>query len=204
VVSYAAYLDDCAARTATAAHTFRTDARGFTAGITTQEAELVFFAVPYNDGWQATVNGRPATVEKVDCGLCAVRVDAGESTIRFDYRAIGQKTGGRITLVCAALWAIYAVLLCILRRRTGRTAPAAYTLTAAQEFAALPHWCKPKPLPESETLSETESLTESESLFENTPLPESDPLPAAPACPENSGAAQAPTASPETPPADGE
>ncbi len=204
VLSYTAYLDDCADRAATAAHSFITDDAGFTAAITTQEPELVFFAVPYNDGWQATVNGRPAAVEKVDCGLCAVRVDAGESTIRFDYRAVGQKTGGRITLVCAALWAIYAVLLCLVRRRTGRTAPAAYTLTAAQEFAALPHWCKPEPLPESESPSENESLFESEPLFENTPLPESDPLPAAPACPENSGAAQAPTASPQTPPADGE
>ncbi len=156
VISYAAYLDDCADRAATAASRFVTDDDGFTAVITTQSPELVFFAVPYNDGWQATVNGTPAVVEKVDSGLCAVRVDAGESTIRFDYRAVGQKAGVIITLTCAALWAVYAVLLLILRIKLGRAAVPAPVLTEEEALAALEPWV----LPEEETSISADADTE--------------------------------------------
>ena len=156
VISYAAYLDDCADRAATAASRFVTDDDGFTAVITTQSPELVFFAVPYNDGWQATVNGTPAVVEKVDSGLCAVRVDAGESTIRFDYRAVGQKAGVVITLTCAALWAVYAVLLLILRIKLGRAAVPAPVLTEEEALAALEPWV----LPEEETSIPADADTE--------------------------------------------
>ena len=135
-ISYAAYLDDCAGRRAAAAESFVTDADGFTAVITTDADELVFFSVPYNKGWQAAVNGEPARVEKVDNGLCAVRVSAGESTIRFEYRAVGQTAGVVISILCAAAWLSYAAL-CRCRRTPAAARPA---LSAEEEFAALPEW----------------------------------------------------------------
>jgi hypothetical protein len=107
-------------------------------------------------------------------------VEAGESTIRFDYRAVGQKAGMGITLLCIVLWIGYAALLCLRRLANGTPSRPAYTLTDAQEFAALPYWCEPAPLPESEFLSD------------------------APVCPESGDAPPPSSASMELPPVDGE
>lgn len=135
-ISYAAYLDDCNLRRATAAESFVADPDGFTSVITTDAEELVFFSVPYNKGWHAAVNGEAAAVEKVDNGLCAVRVPAGESTIRFEYRAVGQRAGAAISAVCTALWLGYAAFT--LLHRKPRTA--AVCADPAADFAALPEW----------------------------------------------------------------
>ncbi len=163
VVSYAAYIDDCADRAAAAADSFITDDDGFTAVITTESEELVFFAVPYNKGWHATVNGSPAQVEKVDNGLCAVKVDAGESTIRFDYHAVGQKAGVLITLVCAVLWAAYAVFLLVLRRMFGVAAAAPVpALSPRQELDALEPW-----QPEAGAAAESPAEEAGEDICEN-------------------------------------
>lgn len=56
-VSYTreAYFADCLARKAEPASSFVTDNRGFTATIQVEEDTPVFFSVPYEDGWTATV-----------------------------------------------------------------------------------------------------------------------------------------------------
>lgn len=51
------------------------------------------FSVPYEEGWSATVNGKPAEVEKVSVGFMAVKVPAGTSQIRFNYRTPGLTLG---------------------------------------------------------------------------------------------------------------
>ena len=50
---------------------------------------LVFFSVPYDEGWTATVNGKPVDVEEVDNGLMAVPAEAGDNTIEFHYETPG-------------------------------------------------------------------------------------------------------------------
>lgn len=65
------YADDCADRRAESAVSFARDNRGFTATISLAEDNLVFFSVPYEDGWSATVNGEKAAIYKVNVGLHA-------------------------------------------------------------------------------------------------------------------------------------
>lgn len=72
-----AYFEDCIARRATAASSFVRDNRGFTATISLEEANYVFFSVPYEKGWTATVNGQPAEVVKANVGFMAVLCPAG-------------------------------------------------------------------------------------------------------------------------------
>ena len=64
---------------------------GFHAEITLDTANLVFFSVPYDDGFTATVNGREADILRVDEGLMAVLCPAG--TVTIDYT--GRSTNGR-------------------------------------------------------------------------------------------------------------
>ena len=50
---------DCRKLAATSAISFETNKKGFTATVERDKENLVFFSVPYDEGWSATVNGTP-------------------------------------------------------------------------------------------------------------------------------------------------
>lgn len=109
-LSEEAYLRDIQRRRDFSSSEFYRDNRGFTSEITMQEDGIVFFSVPYDEGWSATVNGVPTKVLKVNGGFVGVPADAGHSTIRFDYLAPGLKLGGILTLAGALLLAAYLIV----------------------------------------------------------------------------------------------
>lgn len=109
-VSDGAIVNDSANRRAQSCDTFITDKTGFTATIDLPRDNLVFFTVPYDKGWTATVNGKPARIEKVDTGFVAVKCDAGDSTIRFDYMTPGLKTGAAVTGISIVALVTYLLL----------------------------------------------------------------------------------------------
>ena len=112
-----AFVADCADRRREASYEFTTDNRGFTSKIVLSKENLVFFSVPYDEGWSATVNGQPAQIEKVDIGFMAVRAPAGDSTIRFTYRTPGLGVGLLASGISLAVLAGYLLLSHQLRRR---------------------------------------------------------------------------------------
>lgn len=105
-----AMATDSAALRDTAAESFTVDNNGFTATVTRDKKSLVFFSVPYNNGWTATVNGKAAEVEKVNVGFMAVAVDAGVSEIRFNYKNTGLALGAGVTLGAVAIFIIYLLI----------------------------------------------------------------------------------------------
>lgn len=150
VNNYTSYTEDCTDRRARACSSFVTDDRGFTAEISVDSPELVFFSVPYNKGWQATVNGEKAVVEQVDDGLCAVAVGAGDSEIRFGYMAPGMAEGEMISLACVLVFCLYVLILLSRRLRAARAGqlPAhgfLLEMTPAEEADALPVWREAEP-----------------------------------------------------------
>lgn len=114
-VSYSkeAYYADCLARKAESASSFVRDNRGFTATIQVEKDTPVFFSVPYEDGWTATVDGQAAEIYKVNVGFMAVICPAtgGEVTIRFDYHTPGLFYGLLITLGAVLLFLLYYFLM---------------------------------------------------------------------------------------------
>ena len=121
-----AFRIDCADRRREASYQFTTDNRGFTSRIMLQKDNLVFFSVPYEAGWSATVNGRPAQIIKADIGFMAVEADAGDNTIRFTYETPGLKIGAILSGGCLILLLGYLLLARALRRRPEPTI--SYTL----------------------------------------------------------------------------
>ena len=104
------YLNDCMDRRKLTCFSFSHDNLGFSAEITVpdQKDQLVFFSVPFENGWSATVNGEPVEIEKVNIGFMAVRVPGGQtSEIRFNYMTPGLKTGALATLVFVLLFLAY-------------------------------------------------------------------------------------------------
>ncbi len=112
-LSDSAMANDAAALRKTAADTFTVDNHGFTAKVTRDKKSLVFFSVPYDKGWTATVNGKTVEVEKVNAGFMAVAVDEGVSEIRFNYKNTGLTFGVTVTLSAAVIFVIY-MLICSL------------------------------------------------------------------------------------------
>ena len=104
-----------------AVDSFSIDRRGFSAESSYDRERMVLFSVPYDDGWTCTVNGESARIEKVDYGLMAVRVPAGEASIRFDYLAPGLKTGCLLSGAGALLLLLW--LAVSKKRRTAAPLP---------------------------------------------------------------------------------
>ncbi len=72
---------------------------------------LLFFSVPYDEGWTAYVNDEPADIEKVDIGFMAVRVDGHKTNnIRFVYKTPMLKQGLLITSIGTAAFLIYLMI----------------------------------------------------------------------------------------------
>lgn len=107
----------CEERRRETCDTFVRDNEGFTATCNLSRENLVFFSVPYDDGWTATVNGEPVRVEKANVGFMAVRVPAGEATIRFDYETPGLKLGLLITAGAGGALLLYLLLVWLVRRK---------------------------------------------------------------------------------------
>ena len=99
------------------AHTFSYDNGGFTAEITLEEEKLVFFSVPYEGGWTATVNGEPVDVEQVSVGFMAVHVPEGESVIRFNYQTPGLAAGALVTAGSGFVLLLYGVGIFLYRKK---------------------------------------------------------------------------------------
>ena len=111
------YAEDCADRRAGGVVEFAANRSGFTAHTNYADQELVFFSVPYDDGFTATVNGVPAVIEKVDNGLMAVLVPAGDADIEFTYHTPGLAFSARISLAGVAVYGVYLLFLYRTRKR---------------------------------------------------------------------------------------
>ena len=105
---YDTYVSDCADRRASACSSFQMTNSGFHAEITLKKDDLVFFSVPYDDGFTAYVNGKEADIVRVDEGLMAVLAPAGENTIDFVYQADGYSLASKVSLAALAAFVLYA------------------------------------------------------------------------------------------------
>ena len=101
------YLEECTKRRASSCDSFSFSSDGFHATITMENPNLVFFSVPYDKGWRATVNGNPVDIEQVDIGFMAVPVDAGENEIVFSYQTPGLQTGLFLSITGTVLFLLY-------------------------------------------------------------------------------------------------
>ena len=108
------YAEDCTACHAEAVGNFTATRTGFTAETDYDTDRLVFFSVPYDDGFTAAINGKTAKIEKVDNGLMALRVPAGQTSITCTYHTPGLRTG---TIISLAALAVYGAYLVVLKRK---------------------------------------------------------------------------------------
>lgn len=95
---------------------FSVTKEGFTAKTRYQSEKLVCFSVPYCEGWSAEINGEPAEVDKINGGLCGIRVPEGLCEITFKYRTPGLTLGIFCTIAGIVFLALYIVIFKVIRR----------------------------------------------------------------------------------------
>ena len=120
---YDSYTQDCADRRAHSCSVFQMNNAGFHAEITLDKPNLVFFSVPYDDGFTAYVNGEKTDILQVDEGLMAVLCPAGASSIDFVYQAAGLSASRVVTAVAIPVWVVYVAYF-VRRKRRSTGAPA--------------------------------------------------------------------------------
>ena len=114
-----AYISDCAQRAAGAAKQFTVDGDGFSATIDLAAENLVFFSVPFEDGWKATVNGQATDILRTNVGFMAVKCPAGtDIDIRFDYETPGLKPGACVSAGAILILLIYWLICSIKQNKT--------------------------------------------------------------------------------------
>ena len=118
---YDSYTQDCADRRAHSCSVFQMNNAGFHAEITLDKANLVFFSVPYDDGFTAYVNGEKTDILRVDEGLMAVLCPAGASSIDFVYQADGLSASRVVTAVAIPVWVVYVAYFVRRKRRSTGT-----------------------------------------------------------------------------------
>ncbi len=104
-----AYHQDVVDRQIQGAAQVSLDSCGLSARFNLQEETVVLLAVPWDPGFTVTVNGEETPVEKVDGGLCAVRIPAGEADLRLDHFTFGLGQSLAAAGVSVALFAGYLV-----------------------------------------------------------------------------------------------
>lgn len=115
-----AYNQYCEERAATAASSFSWDASGFQSTIYSEKATLLFFSVPFEEGWAAQVNGEPVEIEKVNTGFMAVPIEAGSSNVIFTYETPGLKLGCLIAGGALGIFVSYLAVSFVMSRKGGR------------------------------------------------------------------------------------
>lgn len=115
------YYDDCKKLRANTCDSFKYTQNGFKATFDNKGKDnLLFFSVPYDEGWSASVNGKKADIVKVDSGLMAVKVDGNKkSDIVFIYESVGFRTGIIISVVCGIIFVMYLCAIVFLSKRRG-------------------------------------------------------------------------------------
>lgn len=97
---------------------FSYDKNGFYATVERESDSLVFFSVPYDKGWNVTVNGKETEIIKANIGFMAVPVGAGVSEINFSYKTPGLMFGTMITLSALVVFIVYIIIAGVVRRKS--------------------------------------------------------------------------------------
>lgn len=106
------YYKDCKNRKVTACDEFYYTDDGFEATITNKgDDNLLFFSVPYDEGFTAFVNDEQVEIEKVNIGFMAVKVD-GHSTcqIKFVYKTPGLDIGIFLSIAGGIVFVLYMII----------------------------------------------------------------------------------------------
>ncbi len=137
IISVDRFKSDAQKRIDQGVSDFSINKQGFTASTDYDKERLVVFSVPYCKGWSAAVNGNAVEVDKVNGGLCAIRVPAGKTDIVFTYETPGLKYGIYASIAGIVLLGVYMLILRVVLR--GKPTPYVHLYDIDQRDGVMAH-----------------------------------------------------------------
>ena len=106
------YRSDCEKLKENSCESFEYTDDGFVAVIDNKgDDNILFFSVPYDEGFTAYIDGKETNIEKVNIGFCGIRVDGHKkSEIRFVYTTPGLKTGMYVSAGAILIFIVYMII----------------------------------------------------------------------------------------------
>lgn len=100
---------ECEKRRENYAESFSSDGNGFTAEITLDREELVFFSTAYSDSFTAYVDDEPVDIINANIGFMAAAVPSGNHTVRFEYHSKARDVGQALSVIGISSLAFYII-----------------------------------------------------------------------------------------------
>ncbi len=101
----------------TACTDFKMNSAGFSATSTGEHTRLIYFSVPHDNGWSATINGKTTKIYTVNGGMMAIVVPKGASDIQFNFYPPGLKAGMIISLLSVLSVSVYGVIVFVKKKK---------------------------------------------------------------------------------------
>ena len=90
-------------------HEFHRDSHGFTCLTSYDDNRLLYFTVPWSEGWKATVDGVDTEVLNSG-GMMALCISAGEHQVEFSYHTPGFHAGIMISIISWCVFIIFTLI----------------------------------------------------------------------------------------------
>ena len=91
---------------------FMKDGNGFTCSSDFKEDSTVYFSVPYDSGWSATIDGQNSKIIESG-GMMLLNIPAGSHEIEFNYTTPGYNIG----LLISAISLLVFIIICIINKK---------------------------------------------------------------------------------------
>jgi uncharacterized membrane protein YfhO len=72
--------------------------------ITLQKPKILYFSIPYDKGWKATVDGKEMPLERVNIGFTGLLLEQGQHTIQLQFTPPLLKEGAMISALGLVLY----------------------------------------------------------------------------------------------------
>lgn len=83
----------------------------------TSDGDMLFFRLPYSNGWHATIDGESAEVVRANIGFMAVKLPKGNHQVTLTYETPGFAIGAALSICSIAGMAIFVLATRASRKR---------------------------------------------------------------------------------------
>ena len=67
--------------------------------VTTKESKILFFSIPFDEGWAATINGKDVELYRLNCGLTGLQTQNGTNKVELTFTPRYKNKGAMVSLI---------------------------------------------------------------------------------------------------------
>jgi uncharacterized membrane protein YfhO len=67
--------------------------------VNTADFKILFFSIPFDEGWKATINGKDAKLYRLNCGLTGLMTQKGNNSVELKFTPRFKNIGAMASLI---------------------------------------------------------------------------------------------------------